>query len=167
MNLFLILRKLVALSVRARIVDAFLLVGIQLVESGIGTYVDGAVESSFGILLALGTYQFHVPGELGEGGVPLGGLSLHAFTLVLHEDHLLRISILDVANGPVGTLLGDLWKWTRFLLDAEFQLLLKAIRQKIEPEVIDIVLDGIYVFDLAVVVLLGSVVHVLVTVSGR
>ena len=121
MYLRLILCELIASPVRARIVDALLRVRIQLVESGVGSYVDGAVESFCGVLTGFSAYQCHVPGELVKGERPLLGLTLHSSTLVFHEDHLLhnlQIAILDITDGPVGTLLGDSWKHTRFLLDA-------------------------------------------------
>jgi hypothetical protein len=38
---------------------------------------------------------------------PLGGLSLVVSSVVLHENHLLQITILDVSNCPVDTLAGD------------------------------------------------------------
>jgi hypothetical protein len=65
------------------------------------------------------------------------------------------------------TLLSGPWKRARFPLDTIPQLLLKVIRQEIEPEVVDIVLERIRLFNLAVVVLLDTVIHVLVAVSGR
>lgn len=181
MDLRFILGELVAFSVRTGIVDALLLSRIQLVESGVGSHVNSAVESLGAVLFVLRAflfvlrafffvlraYQFQVPCELIEGNLPLGGLSLLAFTLVLHEDHFLWDAIPDVANGPVDALLGDLWKGTRFRLDTVVHFLLKVVRQEIELEDVDSVLRGIRALDLVVIVQLNGAVQVLVTVSGR
>ena len=79
---------------------------LKLVEAGVCADVHRAVERLSRILAFLRADERHVPGKLVEGVRPARG-GLFAPALVLHENDLLWISVLDVANGPIGTLLGN------------------------------------------------------------
>jgi hypothetical protein len=114
-NLFLVMLELVGFSsLRTGVVFHFLFARHEKVEPDVRSDGDSAVENLVASLFS--THQFQVVGELFDGLNPLGLLSLIASSLVLDENDFLRVAILDVANGEVGTQLDNTFKRPLFLL---------------------------------------------------
>ncbi len=126
-----------------------LLTGHEHVEAGIGADGHVAVQNAFAALLS--AYQLQVISELLWSIDPHRRLSFVAAALVLEQCNFLGNTVLDIANGEIGTLLDDSLQRTLLLFDTVHQVLREVVGQAVIPEVVDGVLVGVGFLDLVIV----------------
>lgn len=160
MNVFLVSLEFVSFSGHwGWIVLHRLLARHEIEKSHVGSDGHSTVESLLATLF--GTHQPHVVRELFKGLGPFGRLGLMSSLLVLHGDDFLRVAILDVANGEVGTLLDNSFQRPLFLFYPTEFVLRKVVGQCVIPKIVDLSFKRPGRLDLVIVELGDGFAHVL------